>query len=84
MIEYAYTDKAKEEIRDITPYMSESKLKAKLRETTEARLILEKQGNPPMTSLVEIKEYIQLAEVGGCLNGSQYIVYRTRGSKQIL
>ena len=48
---FALTDAAKEKIAQITPYMSESDLSGALRETTEAREIIEKGGNPPLTSL---------------------------------
>ncbi len=71
LMELAYTDKAKEEIEVLKPYMSESELRASMRETTEARLLLEKAGNPPLTSLRGIGELIQIAEKGGCLTEEQ-------------
>ena len=44
---YACTEAAKEEIRKMEPILVETELRARIRETTEARLILEKYGNPP-------------------------------------
>ena len=71
LMELAYTDKAKEEIRNMKPYMSESELDARMRETTEAKQLLEKAGNPPLTSLKGIDEIIKIAEKGGCLTEEQ-------------
>lgn len=71
LIELAYTDKAKEEIRNMRPYMSESELHARMRETTEARQLLEKAGSPPLTSLTGLDELIKFAQKGGCLTAEQ-------------
>ncbi len=71
LMELAYTDHAKEEIKALKPYLSESELQAKMRDTTEARLLVEKAGNPPLTSLKGIGELIQIAEKGGCLTEEQ-------------
>ncbi len=71
LMELAYTDHAKEEIKALKPYMSESELQARMRDTTEARLLVEKAGNPPLTSLKGISELIQIAEKGGCLTEEQ-------------
>ena len=43
-MEYALTEHAKEEIRKIVPYLSENELSAKQRETTEAKMMIEKLG----------------------------------------
>ena len=43
----------------------------KLKETTEARLIIEKCGNPPLVSLNGITEWVENAEKGNCLNPLQ-------------
>lgn len=49
--EMALTEKAKERIRNTVPCMSENELTARQRETTEAKEMLEKNGNPPLVSL---------------------------------
>lgn len=67
----ALTDGAKEEIRDTKPCMSESGLAMKQRETSEARAMIEKGGNPPLVSLAGIREYLMEAEKGGCLSPGQ-------------
>lgn len=69
--ELALTEWAKEKIRDTSLCMSESELMAKQRETSEARELLEKNGNPPLVSLSGIRECVQTAVKGGCLSISQ-------------
>ncbi len=71
MIELSFTDKAKEKIESLTPYLSETKLCAKLRETSEARILLDKAGNPPLTSMHGLDELIEIANKGGCLTAEQ-------------
>lgn len=69
--ELAFTEGAKEEIQKTAPCMSESELLTKQRETTEARLLLEKGGNPPLVSLTGIKEYVAATEKGDCLSAGE-------------
>lgn len=66
--ELALTKWAKEKIKDTIPYMSESELLTKQRETTEAKQLIEKSGNPPLVSLNKIREWIQIAKTGNCLS----------------
>ena len=70
-IELALTEWAKEKIKDTVPSMSENELIARQRETSEARELLEKSGNPPLVSLNVIRECIQTAAKGDCLSISQ-------------
>ena len=70
-IELALTEWAKEKIKDTVPSMSENELIARQRETSEARELLEKSGNPPLVSLSGIRECIQKAAKGDCLSISQ-------------
>lgn len=65
--ELAVTDRAKEQIKEITWYLSESELKKQLRDTTDARILIEKLGTPPLQNISEIKEVLQAAEKGDCL-----------------
>lgn len=51
--------------------MSENELIARQRETSEARELLEKSGNPPLVSLSGIRECIQTVVKGDCLSISQ-------------
>lgn len=70
-IELALTEWAKEKIKDTVPSMSKNELIARQRETSEARELLEKSGNPPLVSLSGIRECIQTAAIGDCLSISQ-------------
>lgn len=70
-MEFAYTEWSKEEIKNTVPIMEESRLLARQRETTEARILLEKGGTPPLVSLEGIGELLEIAEKGGCLTGQQ-------------
>lgn len=66
---YAMTDGAKEAIEGAAPILSESQVLARLRETTEARDMIQRSGQPPLVSLSGIREWMRLAEIGGCLTG---------------
>ena len=67
----AVTDSAKEKIREAALYFSENELKKQLRDTTDARFLIEKLGTPPLQNITEIKEVIQIAEKGDCLSPYQ-------------
>lgn len=71
LLELACTDRAKDEIRKLKPYLSETEVLARLRDTTEAKVMIEKCGNPPITALNGISEWIQLVSKGGCLSPDQ-------------
>ncbi len=70
-LELALTDRAKQEIQNTVPCLSESALAAKQRETSEAKELLEKNGNPPLVSLDGIRDCIQMAVKGDCLSISR-------------
>ena len=67
----ALTDWAKQEIEKTEPCLYELELKARLKDTTEARVLLEKCGNPPLTALEGMEECIMIAQKGGCLAATQ-------------
>lgn len=69
--EYALTRNAKESIESLSPCLSESEVKADLRRTSEARIMLEKCGNPPATALEGIAELMEIAQKGDCLSAGQ-------------
>ncbi len=69
--ELALTDWARQEIEKTEPCLSELELKARLKDTAEARILLEKCGNPPLTSLEGIRELLVIAQKGGCLTAVQ-------------
>ncbi|MCI8516976.1 MAG: DNA mismatch repair protein MutS [Hungatella sp.] len=67
----ALTERAKERIREIKPILSENELAARLRETTQARQMIEGWGNPPLVSLEGIRKWVGMAVKGDCLTCSQ-------------
>ena len=69
--EFALTEFAKREIDGITPYLSEQELAARMRETTQARKMIEGWGNPPLVSMEGIRQWFELARKGECLTPGQ-------------
>ena len=69
--ELAVTDWAKEKIRDADLYFSENELRKQLRDTTDARFLIEKLGTPPLQNMTEMKEVLMIAEKGDCLTPYQ-------------
>lgn len=67
----AITDWAKEKIREASLYFSEVELRKQLRDTTDARFLIEKLGTPPLQNISEIKEVLLIAEKGDCLTPYQ-------------
>ena len=69
--ELAITDYAKEKIKSIELCFSENELNKELRDTTEAKEMIEKAGNPPLQNITEIREVLMIAEKGDCLTPYQ-------------
>lgn len=67
----AITDDAKEAISEIELSFSENELKSRLRDTTDARNMIEKVGTPPLQNITEIKEVLSIVEKGDCLTPYQ-------------
>lgn len=70
-MELTLTERAKEEIMAAKPFMAEAELLVRLSETTEARVLVEQAGNPPIVSFECIEEMLQIATKGGCLSAHQ-------------
>ena len=70
---FALTDTAKMKIKNIEPYLSESEVKTRLRETTESRQIIEKCGNPPLAAFDGIRDLLTMAEKGQCLSATELL-----------
>lgn len=69
--EYASTRRGKEMIRGMAPFLSRNEVLLAQRETTEARILLDKMGNPPFSAMEGVEEMVEAAEKGGCLTGEQ-------------
>lgn len=68
---FTVTDQAKEKIRKTELYYSENELRKHLKDTTDARDLIEKAGNPPLQNVSEIKEIVMIADKGDCLTPYQ-------------
>lgn len=73
----ATTESAKEIIENISFYLEESELRKQLRDTTDARQLIEKLGMPPLQNVSEIKDIIAISEKGDCL--TPYQLERVQG-----
>lgn len=67
----AVTDFAKEEIANAKIIYSETELRRKIKDTTDARQLIEQLGTPPLQNVSEIKSVLQVAEKGDCLTTGQ-------------
>lgn len=67
----ALTDSAKREIQEAAPVLSEVELRARLRETTEAKTMMEEMGTPPLSAMEGVRELMNVAERGDCLTAAQ-------------
>ena len=67
----ALTEGALKRINEIRPIMWEDELRAALKETTEARTLIEKNGMPPLVSLNGITQLLEAAKKGDCLSPAQ-------------
>ena len=67
----AVTNWAKEKIGEASIYLSETELKRTLKDTTDARFLIEKLGTPPLQNMTELKEILLIAEKGECLTPYQ-------------
>ena len=69
--EYALTSQSKEKFSELKPYLIETQVLSKLRETSEARKILDNIGSPPLISMNEVENYLMIADKCGMLSATQ-------------
>lgn len=67
----AVTDYAKANIKEKTVILEETELRHELKETSDAKQMIEKLGAPPLQDVTEIKEILQVAQRGDCLTPYQ-------------
>ena len=67
LAEYALSDRVRTKIRDLEPFLSEAEVLRHLNETTEARLIIENYGDPPVSAVDELEKSLSLLDKGGML-----------------
>lgn len=68
---FALTDAAKKKIAAAEPFLGEAELRRDMRETTEARTLLDKYGNPPLVSAKGVGELTASALRGECLSAGE-------------
>lgn len=70
-MEHALTAWAKQKIEETVPFLSETELRKQMRDTTEARRMLDKCGTPPLVTMEGAEEILRAAEIGDCLMPEQ-------------
>ncbi len=70
-MELALTDWAKEKIKNTTICLSELELRKQMRDTSDAKRLIEQLGNPPLQNSSEMQEILLVAEKGDCLTPYQ-------------
>lgn len=70
---YAVTSGGKELVDSLAPYSSAYEVREALEESREALELLIKKGNPPFEGLHDVREGIERAKKGGCLNPAQLL-----------
>jgi dsDNA-specific endonuclease/ATPase MutS2 len=60
--EHALSDKVKEDLLRLEPYMDEAKVIVELNKTTQAKKIMETMGSPPLASVTNLMKVISLIE----------------------
>lgn len=63
----ALSQKAREKLLALRPFLNEGECKAKMRETTEALKIIESVGAPPLAYMKELDKILELAHKGSML-----------------
>lgn len=68
---YAMSQPAKERLAALSPTLSERECRLRMRETTEARKMLDTMGNPPLSSVQTVEKSLALSEKGSMLSPEQ-------------
>ena len=68
---HAMTEKARERLEALKPFLDQTRAEAAVRETTEGRRVLDAFGNPPFSETEGIRKTIQEAQAGILLNPDQ-------------
>ncbi len=69
--ELSLTDGGSKKILALRPFLSESAVKSKLDETTNAKKVIDTLGSPPISAMKDIKSIIEKSEKGGMLTPSE-------------
>jgi len=69
--EHALSENAKTKIRNLEPYLSESEVSKHIHETTDAKLIIEHYGTPPLSVMNDLDKSLSLLGKGALLMPDQ-------------
>ncbi len=65
--EFALSQNAKDKLLSLTPSLSERECKKNMKDTTEAKKIIESIGAPPTVSMKEVDKIVELSQKGSML-----------------
>lgn len=74
LIEYAVSDSAKEQVSNLRPYLREDEARRKMDETTQGRRLFDYLGNPPLSSMQDMKDILLCCEQEGVLLPEQLTI----------
>lgn len=74
LIEYAVSDSAKEQVSNLRPYLREDEARRKMDETTQGRRLFDYLGNPPLSSMQDMKDILLCCEQDGVLLPEQLTI----------
>ncbi len=69
--EFALSQNAKDKILALRPFLNERDCKKQMKDTSEAKLIIDSIGSPPIASMTELDKVLMLAEKGSMLTPQQ-------------
>ena len=72
LMENAVSQKAKDKLSLLEPYMSENECKRRMKETTDSKRLLESLGTPPLSSMNELDKILDLCAKGAMLVPEQF------------
>lgn len=65
--DYALSQRAKQKLLELTPYLKEWEVTARIKDTTEGRKILDHIGTPPLAVMKDMDMLLELSEKGSML-----------------
>lgn len=65
--EFAFSETAAQKLIELRPYLSQREVNAKIKETTDARKLLDHIGMPPISSMKEMNKILEITEKGSML-----------------
>lgn len=71
LAENALSDTVKTRCRSLVPSLNEAEVRRRMEETTQAKLIIEQTGTPPLVSMTELQKVIDLVTIDAMLTPDQ-------------